>query len=140
MLGADLTAHEFELFQAAEFWSQGDVDATVHAEDSVDDVATYTLDIRLHVADRSYDTFRVSFGQEDLVLRKLELLDASGTVRRSVVQSDIRMVGPIPVAHRLELQTPRDGSHTRIDVLEIAFDALSAPQAEALPLERGRCR
>jgi hypothetical protein len=87
----------------------------------------------------AYGRIRVWLGQADLVARQVEFYEkppqrgffarlfgrasASGDqpVRR-FRQQDMRYVGPIPVAHRIEVESPAERSRTLIDVVDVSFN------------------
>ena len=50
----------------------------------------------------------------------------------------MRAVGPIPVAHRIEVATPAAGSHTVIDIADVQFNQKLDPELFSQRyLERG---
>ena len=72
--------------------------------------------------DIGYKKVVLWLGQADLVPRKLEFFGDAAEPTKRLVQSDVRTVGPIPVAYHTRVETPATGSSTEIDIAETQFN------------------
>jgi hypothetical protein len=140
-MGDDLDAHDLELLQDIEGWGNEDVRARLREEGADGDVESHVLEMTPRRPDAVYRRFVVWLGKSDLIARRIELYDEGSTPRRRLTQSDVRMVGDIPLPHRIDVESPGTGTHTRIDVVEVQFGTgVCGNHFAPVSLERGRCR
>lgn len=136
----DFSYHDLDLLAMMPFWSEDDARSELRGKEIVDGVACHRIEF---VPRRDYIKYKrivLWLGQEDLVPRQLEFYQAPAQPPgmlarwfggsestgeeplRRFRQWDIRSVGTIPVAHRIEAQTVQDGSRTSIEVVEVRFN------------------
>lgn len=134
----DFTYHDLDVLTEMPNWSEQDARSKLRPGETIDGVACHVIELEPHLEHIAYARIVVWLGQDDLVPRQIEFYsepeqrgffdwafgrerDAGQPVRR-FRQMDIRSVGSIPVAHRIEVETPADHSRTTIDVVEVRFD------------------
>ena len=70
--------------------------------------------------------------------RLIEFYEDGDEPLKRITQSDVKSVGPIPVAHKIEVQTPATKSSTTIEVSDVKFDqSLKDDLFTQRTLERG---
>jgi len=121
-IGSDLTYRDMNLLAAMSSWSENDAAANLRGEETVDGVACHLIEVTPKREDIGYKRILLWLGKEDLVLRKLELYADQPEPSKRITQSDVRRVGEIPVAYRMEVETPATGSHTEVEVTEAKFN------------------
>jgi len=120
--GADLTFHDIDLLQEMQSWSEADASTRLRSAESVADTPTYVIELTPRRDDVRYDRFILWLGRCDLVPRKIEFYGDKGRLRKRLLQSDVRMVGSIPVPYRGEVETPDAGTRTAITIGDLEFD------------------
>jgi outer membrane lipoprotein-sorting protein len=104
-------------------WQEDKAVSTRLGEETVDGVPCDVIELRpTPSADVGYGSVRLWLGRDDLLVRKFEFRDGEGTLLKTLQLSDIRAVGKVPTAHRLEMRNEKTGSHTTVTVSELAYD------------------
>ena len=57
-----------------------------------------------------------------LVSRKIDFYDRDGTHVKTLAQTDLRNIGPIPTAHHIEMRSLKKGSRTEAELSDVAYD------------------
>jgi hypothetical protein len=152
----DFTYHDLDVLTDMPHWKEADARLSLAKPETIDGVLCHVIDLEPKLDYVAYGRIRVWLGQADLVARQVEFYEkppqrgffarlfgrasASGDqpVRR-FRQRDIRYVGPIPVAHRIEVDSPADHSRTSIEVVDVTFNR-GLPKAFFGPENLGRLR
>jgi outer membrane lipoprotein-sorting protein len=122
-VGTDLSYHDLDLIQEMPSWSETDAASQLRNEETVDGIATHTIDLTPKREDIGWARITLWLGKDDLVPHRLEFYEAAdGEPKKRIVQGDVRAVGAIPVAHRVTVATPGAGSHTEIEIADVRFD------------------
>ena len=121
-VGSDLTHDDLDLVTALPGWTQDDADAARADEETIDSIACHVIDLTPRRADVPYKRIRLWLGEDDLFARRLEFFADGTTLTKRISQSEIRSIGTIPVAHRIMVETPSDGTTTLITIKETRFD------------------
>jgi Outer membrane lipoprotein-sorting protein len=134
-VGTDLTYHDLDLLAQLPSWSESDAASHLRGAASIDGVRCHVIELTPQREDIGYRRIVVWLGVDDLVARQVELygaapsagwLDFGATAAslptRRVRQSEVRMVGSIPVPHRAEVESPGAGSTTTVIFTHVAFD------------------
>jgi outer membrane lipoprotein-sorting protein len=137
-MGTDLSYHDLDLIQEMTAWTEADARSNLRGEEAIDGTACHTIDLAPQRDDIGYKKIVVWLGREDLVPRQLELYEDGGEPKKRIRQSEVRAIGPIPVAHRVEAATPAAGSHTVIEIADVQFNQKLDPELFSQRyLERG---
>jgi outer membrane lipoprotein-sorting protein len=137
-MGTDLSYHDLDLIQEMVSWSEADARSSLRPEETIDGVPTHVIDLAPQREDIGYQRIVLWLGQADLVPRRLELYEGGGEPKKRITQGDVRAIGPIPVAHRIDVATPTAGSHTEIDIADVQFNQKLDPDLFSQRyLERG---
>jgi uncharacterized protein len=122
-VGSDLSYEDLGIIQDMRTWGEEDASSTLLRDETVDGVPTHVIALRPHRDEIHYQKIQVWLGVDDLVPRRLEFFETDdGEPSKRIAQRDVRMVGAIPVAYRVEVETTAAGSHTEIATGEVAFD------------------
>lgn len=121
-VGTDLSYHDLDLLQEMPSWSEADARSSLRGEETVDGTACHAIDLAPQREDIGYRRIVLWLGKEDLVPRRLEFYEDGDQPKKRIGQGDVRAVGSIPVAHRIEVETPAAGTHTLIEIAEAEFD------------------
>jgi hypothetical protein len=137
--GTDLTFHDLDVLQDMTSWTEAEAPAALVGEESIDGVPTYEIELKPKRDDVYYPRILVWLGKDDLVARRTEFFANGPEPVKRVEQSDIRTVDGIPVAHRLEAVTVKNGSRTVMDVAQVRFNqTLESDLFTQRSLERGK--
>jgi outer membrane lipoprotein-sorting protein len=121
-VGTDLSYHDLDIIQEMTSWTESDAASKLNGEEPVDGVATHVIELTPGREDIKYKRIRLWLGRDDLMPRRLEFFEDGAEPKKRIVQSDIRNVGAIPVAYRVEAETPSAGSKTVIEIAEVKFN------------------
>jgi hypothetical protein len=137
-VGTDLSYQDLDIIQEMPSWTENDAASELIREELVGDVPTHVIGLSPRRADIDYDRIVLWLGVDDLVMRRLEFFEEGSDPVKRIEQLDIRNVGKIPVAHRLEIERPQRGSHTVMKVDSVVFDqSLEEDLFTERALERG---
>ncbi len=122
-VGTDLSYQDLDIMQEMPSWTEEDAASELLRDELMGEVTTHVIALQPRRDDIGYDRITLWLGAEDLVMRRLELFEQDATdPSKRIEQRDIRLVGAIPVAHRLEVARPERGSHTVMEVRAATFD------------------
>lgn len=135
----DFTYHDLDVLTDLPHWKEDDARSSLQKPETVDGVSCYVIDLEPRLEHVAYYRIRLWLGRDDLVARQVELYEkppARGLVAslfgtgsakddqpvRRFRQKDIRNVGAVPVAYRIEVESPAQHSRTIIDVADVGFN------------------
>lgn len=124
-VGTDLTYGDLDMIADMPWWSEDDARSRLRGEEAVGDVPSWVIELAPQRDSIAYSRILLWLAKDDLVPRRLELFAEADTGQPSkrIEQRAIRMVGPVPVAHEVEVTTPGKGSRTRATTISVAFDS-----------------
>ena len=128
-VGTDLTYHDLDILTEMTSWTEADAASSLRGDETIDGVACHVIELAPKRDDIGYKKVVLWLGQADLVPRKLEFFGDAAEPTKRLVQSDVRTVGPIPVAYHTRVETPAAGSSTEIDIAETQFNQKLADDA-----------
>jgi outer membrane lipoprotein-sorting protein len=103
-------------------WTEADARSSLRPEEAVDGTPSHVVELAPQRDDIGYKKIVVWLGKADLVPRQLEFWEGGSEPKKRLKQSEVRSIGPIPVAHRVEVATPAAGSRTVIEIADVKFD------------------
>jgi outer membrane lipoprotein-sorting protein len=137
-VGTDLSYHDLDIIQEMTSWTEDDAASSLKGEETVDGTATHVIELDPKREDIAYERIVLWLGRDDLVPRRLEFFADAAEPKKRIVQSEIKPVGQIPVAHRVEATTLASGTKTVIAISEVKFNqALEDDLFTQRYLERG---
>jgi outer membrane lipoprotein-sorting protein len=111
-IGSDLTHDDVELVTALPGWDEKDTEAVVRGSDTLDGVPCHVIDLQPKRSDVAYTRIGLWLGKQDLFVRRLDLYADGTSLTKRIVQSDVRDVDKIPVAHLMTI-TPAAPAENR---------------------------
>jgi hypothetical protein len=130
LMGTDLTGAELDLLNDMLTWTTSDVRATLRGPERVRGAETYALEI---ASVPEYQRIVLWVGAGDFVMRQVELYGPDAGLVKRVRQSEVRLVGNVPVPARIDVENPRGGTSSVFEVLEVAFDVGFSDEVFSLP-------
>ena len=135
-VGTDLTYRDLDLLAELPSWTEADAGSNLRGDETLDGVPCHVVELTPKRADIDYQRIVLWLGRDDLVARQVELYEiapssgwfgfggdgAATAPTRRIRQSDVRLVGKIPVAHRVDVETPSAGTKTIVTFTDVAFD------------------
>jgi outer membrane lipoprotein-sorting protein len=131
LMGTDLTAGELDLMRDMLKWTAADIRATLRGPERLRGADAYKLEVT-NVSPYPRIVLWVDAG--DLVMRQLELYGSDATVVKRIRQTDIRLVGAVPVPTRVEVESPAAGTRSIFDLVDVQFDVGFPDDVFSLPL------
>jgi outer membrane lipoprotein-sorting protein len=137
-MGTDFSYRDLEILGEIQGWTENEAKSRLVGEDTVDGHACHVIELRPQQDDPSYERIVMWMDQKDLVPRKLDFYDTDGEHVKTLALTDIRNVGPIPTAHKLEMRNLQKDSRTIVEIADVAHDTeLSDDLFTQRYLERG---
>jgi outer membrane lipoprotein-sorting protein len=137
-VGTDLSYHDLDLLQEMPAWSEADARSSLRAEETIDGTPTHAIELAPQREDIGYRRILLWLGKEDLVPRRLEFYEDGEQPKKRIGQAEINSVGAIPVAHRIDVESPAAGTRTLIEITDAQFDQkLEEDLFSQRALERG---
>ena len=134
-VGTDLTYRDLDLLAELPSWSEADASSSLRGDETIDGVPCHVIELTPKRADIDYQRIVLWLGRDDLIARQVELYetapshgwlgfggDATMPPTRRVRQSDVRLIGQIPVPHHVEVETPSAGTKTVVTFTTVTFD------------------
>jgi outer membrane lipoprotein-sorting protein len=121
-MGTDFTYRDLDILAEIRDWTEAEAASALGGSEDVDGHACWTITLTPTGSDGGYAKFVLALDKELLVLRKLIFQDAGGTVVKTLTQGDVKTVGAIPTAYRMDMQTPAKGSHTDVVLTDVKYD------------------
>ena len=137
-VGTDLSYHDLDLLSEMISWSEDDATSSLRGEETADGVACHAIDFAPKRDDIGYKRIVLLLGKDDLVPRRLEFYEEDSTPKKRILQSAVKAVGAIPVAHRIDVETPSVGTKTAVEITDVQFNQKLDPELfTQRALERG---
>jgi hypothetical protein len=121
-VGTDLTYHDLDLLTEMTSWTEADAASSLRGEETVDGVACHVIDLASKREDIGYKKIVLWLGRDDLVPRRVEFYGDDAQPTKRINQTDVRKVGPIPIAYKTKVETPAAGTSTDVLVVETEFN------------------
>jgi outer membrane lipoprotein-sorting protein len=121
-VGSDLTYGDLDLVQEVVNWTEQDTEAVLRGIEPIDGTPAYAIAFTPKREDVAYKKIVVWLGREDLVPRQIELFEDGTTLTKRLRQGEIKPIDNRPIPHRVEIDTLASGSHTTMQLLDVAYD------------------
>lgn len=136
--GTDFSYDDMAIFGQITEWSEADARTNLLRTEDVDGKQAYVIEFTPVAKELSYGKVITWLTVDDLVIRKYEMYDKSGRLEKVLTTGDIRPVGAVPTAYRMEMKNVQSGSRTEVDLNEIKYDTgLDDSTFTQRALERG---
>lgn len=121
-VGTDLTYGDLDLIQEVVNWTDADTATALRGEEKVDATPTWVVEFTPKRDDVAYKKIVVWLGKDDLVSRKIELFTDGDQPKKRVLQSEVKTVSNIPVAHQVAVETLGAGTKTVMQLTDVRYD------------------
>jgi outer membrane lipoprotein-sorting protein len=122
-MGTDLSYQDLDLLQDMTHWTEEDARSSLRGIEPIDGVDCWAIELTPQREDISYEKIVLWLSKDDLFPRQIEFYaDAGGEAKKRVAQRDVKVVDGIPIAHRVDVQSPGAGSRTEMEVSEVRFN------------------
>lgn len=135
-VSSDLTFHDLDLLSEMPRWSGTDTSAQLRDDERIGDTLCHTIEMQPPRDDIGYRRIVLWLGRDDFVARQIELYaeaaaggwfgmaggESNAKPTKRIQQRDISPAGKIPVARRIDVETPAAGSRTEIDIVLVEHD------------------
>lgn len=122
-VGTDFTFRDLEILAEIARWTDDEAPATLEGEETIDGAPCDRISLAPQQDGTAYKRIVLWLDKDKLVARKLDFYDLDGALAKSLTLRDVRDVGAIPTAHRLEMKTLAKGSHTVVELPEVKYDS-----------------
>jgi hypothetical protein len=121
-VGTDFSFEDLSIWSDILDWTEEDARAALLKDEALRGVNCAVIEMTPKSVDVSYEKIRLWLGRDDFVIHRMEF-DAGGKTVKTLELGDVRAVGAIPVAHRLEMRNLRGGSSTVVVLTSVTFDS-----------------
>jgi outer membrane lipoprotein-sorting protein len=137
-VGTDFSYDDLAIISEITDWSDADARVRLLRDETLDGRSCHVIEFTPTGKDVTYGKILTWLTADDLVMVKFEMYDDSGQLEKVLTLSDVRNVGAIPTAFRMEMKSEQNGSHTVVDFTEIKYDTgLADTLFTQRTLERG---
>jgi outer membrane lipoprotein-sorting protein len=120
-VGSDLTYHDLDILAELPAWTERDARSALRRDEPIDGTLCHVVEFTPQRDDIGYTKIVSWFGQDDLVPHQLEFW-RDGALSKRIRLSDISLVGAIPVAHRIVIDTPDKNTRTEVEISDVAIN------------------
>jgi hypothetical protein len=121
-VGTDLSYHDLDLISEMTSWTEDDAASSLAAEEPVAGVACHHVELAPKREDIGYKKVVLWLGKDDLVPRQIEFWEDGSDPKKRIKQSDVKSIGPIPLPHAIDVETPANGTKTAIVIADVQFN------------------
>ena len=122
-VGTDFTYEDLAIITQITDWTDTEARATLLRDDEIDKQKYHVIEFTPTGKDLSYGKLLVWLRADDLLLLRFEMSDKTGQVQKRLTLADVRPVGTIPSAFRMEMTNLQSGSHTVVEFSDIKYDS-----------------
>jgi outer membrane lipoprotein-sorting protein len=121
-MGTDFSYDDLGIIGDITDWTDRDARATLLRDEALDNRNCHVIEFIPTGKTLTYGRLLTWLTADDLVIVKFEMYDSTGRLEKRLVLSDIRNVGRIPTAFRMDMKNEQRGSHTLVELSEIKYD------------------
>jgi hypothetical protein len=121
-MGTDFSYRDLELLTDVFEWSEEEAPARMLGTETIDGKEAAIIELTPRKKDVGYQKIRLVMTKPDHVIRRMEFFGSSDTPKKRLRLDDVRMVGAIPTAHKLEMVQTQLNSKTDVDVVDVRYN------------------
>ena len=121
-MGTDFSYRDLELLTDVFEWSEEEAPARLLGTETIDGKDAAVIELTPKAKDVGYQKIRLVMTRPDHVIRRMEFFGSSDTPKKRLGLDDIRMVGAIPTAYKLEMVQTQTNSKTDVDVVDVRYN------------------
>ncbi len=120
-MGTDFSYRDLEILGEIQDWTEDEAPSALLGAESVDGHECHMIELRPKGKDVGYERIVLWMDTQALVARKMNFHEKGDTPVKTLLLTDIRDVGPIPTAHRMEMQNVKKGTRTVVGLTDVRF-------------------
>ena len=137
--GTDFSFDDLAIMSQITDWTEADARSEFVGTESLDGQPCQVIQFTPHGKTLTYGRIVVWLRADDLVVLRYTMHDSAGRQQKVLSLSDLRPVGTIPSAFRMQMQNVGAGSRTVVDFTEIKYNVgLADDLFTQRALERGQ--
>ena len=121
-VGTDFSYRDLELLTDVIEWSEDDAPSRLLGSETVDGREAVRIERVPRRKDVGYRRIVILLETPELVLRRMDLFGDEEVPRKILRLDDVKTVGAVPTAGRLEMSRPATGTRTVVDVSDVKYD------------------
>lgn len=126
-VGTDFSYRDLELLTDVIEWSDEEAPSRLLGTETVDGREAARIELLPRRKDVGYRRIVILLETPDLVLRRMELFGDEAAPRKILRLDDVKTIGTVPTAARLEMSRPANGTSTVVDVSDVKYDQGLSP-------------
>jgi outer membrane lipoprotein-sorting protein len=121
-MGTDFSYRDLEILGEIQDWTEEEAPTSLVGADQVDGHDCHVIELRPRQDGMNYGRIVVWIDTALLVTRKMNFERTDARPWKELGLSEIRDVGAVPTAHRLEMRDVEKGSRTVVELTDVAYD------------------
>ncbi len=121
-MGTDFSYRDMELLTDVLEWTATEARARIVGETQVDGRPAHRIEFVPSIRDVGYTRIIVTLSAEDLVLRAMEMYAEGDAPTKRLELAQVKLIGSIPTAHQMTMHQPEEGTHTVVEISDVAYD------------------
>lgn len=136
--GTDFNYNDLSIIGQLTDWTEAEARAELLRSEPVDGGSAWVIEFTPVGKDVGYRRILAWLRADDLMITRYEMYEGDGEPTKRLVLDDIRPVGAVPTAFRMQMANLRAGSRTDVKLTEVTYDTgLSDDQFTQRALEHG---
>jgi hypothetical protein len=120
--GSDLSYRDLELLVRIQQWNDDEAKATLVGEETIDGAPTYLVELAPKNDEFTYAKYRLWFGKDDLLLKRVDVYENADTVLKRVTPKKYELNGKYQTAMAADVANLDADTHTSFAFREVRYD------------------
>jgi hypothetical protein len=120
--GTDFSYEDLSIRTEIAEWTAEEASAALRTNEACEGHNCAVIEVVPKTVDVGYRKIRLWLDRDEMLVRKFEFEEANDRVTKTLLLSDVRLLGNVPTAHRLEMRNERSGSRTVAVLNQVAYD------------------
>jgi len=120
-VGTDFTYRDLEIVGDLFLWSEAEARTRLLGDETVDGAPCHSIELRPQREESAYQRLVLALDRDKLTPRRLDFYDTGDVKVKSLGLADVREIGAVPTAHRLEMSNLKKGSRTVVTLPEVKY-------------------
>jgi outer membrane lipoprotein-sorting protein len=121
-MGTDFSYRDLELLTDVFVWTEEEAPAKLLGTETIDGQEAAIIELAPKAKDVGYQKIRLAMTKADHAIRRMEFFGSGDTPKKRLKLDDLRMVGAIPTAFKLEMVQTQTNSKTDVDVVDVRYN------------------
>lgn len=121
-MGTDFSYRDLEILGEIRNWTEKEAQAKLVGREDVDGASCHVIELTPQ-QEGGYGKIVVWMDEKLLVSRRMDFHSADGKLVKTLLQGDVRDVGAIPTAHRMDMKNVEKGTSTEVKLTDVKYDS-----------------